>query len=218
MKKINIVTGHYGSGKTNFSANLAIELSKSGKKVTVVDLDIVNPYFRTADFTELFEGHDIELIKSMYANTNLDIPAISFDLERIATDEGYLIIDVGGDDDGALALGRYATAFEPFKDKIEFFYVINKFRYIDNAVEECVGMIKAIEGASRMRITTIVNNSNLGRETTSEDVRSGIAFAEEVAKTAQLPIYATTCPDFVKYDGDVIYQHLYVKPLWDRED
>ena len=174
MKKINIVTGHYGSGKTNFSANLAVSLAEKGEKVTVVDLDIVNPYFRTADFTELFGENGVELIKPMYANTNLDIPAISFDLERIATDDGYLIIDVGGDDDGALALGRYAKAFEPFSNEIDFFYVVNRFRYMDDGVEECSALLPEIERCSRMKATAIVNNSNLGKETTAETIKEGI--------------------------------------------
>ncbi len=218
MKKINIITGHYGSGKTNFSANLAIELAKTGKKVTVVALDIVNPYFRTADFTELFEGNNIELIKSMYANTNLDIPAISFDLERIATDDGFLVIDVGGDDDGALALGRYASAFEAFADDIDFFYVVNKFRYLSDDVKECASLLPEIENASRMKATAVVNCSNLGRETTAENIKDGIIFARKVAEELSLPVAYNICPDFVDYEGDVTYHHLYVKPIWDENE
>ena len=95
MKRITLITGHYGSGKTNFAVNLALRQAAEGKKVTVVDLDIVNPYFRTADFAELFEQNGIHLEKTLYANTSLDIPAISFDLARLAYEEECLIIDVG---------------------------------------------------------------------------------------------------------------------------
>lgn len=218
MKKINIITGHYGSGKTNFSANTAMKLAHSGEKVTVVDLDIVNPYFRTADFTELFGNNNIELIKPMYANTNLDIPAISFDLERIATDDGYLVIDVGGDDDGALALGRYSEAFKPFLPETEFYYVVNRFRYIDDGVDECAALLSDIESASRMTATQLVNNSNLGCETTADNIREGIAFAEKVAEKTGLPLYCTTCPDTIRFDGEAEYNHIYVKPLWDVND
>jgi len=218
MKKINIVTGHYGSGKTNFSANMAIKLASDGSKVTVVDLDIVNPYFRTADFDELFGKHSVELIKPMYANTNLDIPAISFDLERIATDDGYLIIDVGGDDDGALALGRYSEAFKPFLDETEFFCVINRFRYIGDGVDECAELIGAIEASSRMTVTQLVNNSNLGRETTPENIAEGIAFAEKVSEKSGLPIYCTACPDIIRVSEPVEYVHIYVKPVWELEE
>ena len=100
MRKVTIITGHYGSGKSNISTNLAMEAAAQGKKVTVVDLDIVNPYFRTADFAKMFSENGIELITPSYANTNLDIPALNFDIERIANSDGYLIVDVGGDDDG----------------------------------------------------------------------------------------------------------------------
>lgn len=216
MKKINIVTGHYGSGKTNFSANLAVSLAEKGEKVTVVDLDIVNPYFRTADFTELFGERNISLIKPMYANTNLDIPAISFDLERIATDDGYLIIDVGGDDDGALALGRYAKAFEPFSEDIDFFYVVNRFRYIGDGIDECSSLLPEIERCSRMKATAIVNNSNLGKETTAENIKEGIAFAEKVAEKTGLPIFCTTCPDFLSV-AEIVYRNsVFVKPVWEE--
>ena len=91
MKRITLITGHYGSGKTNFAVNLALRQAAEGKKVTVVDLDIVNPYFRTADFAELFEQNGIHLEKTLYANTSLDIPAISFDLARLAYEEECLI-------------------------------------------------------------------------------------------------------------------------------
>ncbi len=216
MKKINIVTGHYGSGKTNFSANLAVSLAEKGEKVTVVDLDIVNPYFRTADFTELFGERNISLIKPMYANTNLDIPAISFDLERIATDDGYLIIDVGGDDDGALALGRYAKAFEPFSEDIDFFYVVNRFRYIGDGIDECSELLPEIERCSRMKATAIVNNSNLGKETTAENIKEGIAFAEKVSEKTGLPIFCTTCPDFLSV-AEIVYRNsVFVKPVWEE--
>lgn len=216
MKKINIVTGHYGSGKTNFSANLAVSLAEKGEKVTVVDLDIVNPYFRTADFTELFGERNISLIKPMYANTNLDIPAISFDLERIATDDGYLIIDVGGDDDGALALGRYSKAFEPFSENIDFFYVVNRFRYIGDGVDECSELLPEIERCSRMKATAIVNNSNLGKETTAENIKEGIAFAEKVSEKTGLPIFCTTCPDFLSV-AEIVYRNsVFVKPVWEE--
>ena len=218
MKKINIVTGHYGSGKTNVSANLAINLANEGHKVTVVDLDIVNPYFRTADFVELFKGYDIELVKSMYANTNLDIPAISFDLERIATDDGYLIVDVGGDDDGAIALGRYAEAFEQFKDDIEFYYVVNCFRYLTHEVSEAIELMYAIEEVSRMKATAVINNSNLGIETTKENVLKSIPYAEEIAKAVNLPLAFTTAPKHIacnELDGKVEYVDIYVKQIWD---
>lgn len=217
MKKINIITGHYGCGKTNVSVNMALDLSDKGEKVTVVDLDIVNPYFRTADFGDLFGSRNIELVSPMYANTNLDIPAISFDLERIASDDGYLIIDVGGDDDGAIALGQYAEAFSKFADQIEFYYVINMYRYPNEEFEEAEEMLYEIQKTSRMKATTIINNSNLGVETKPEHITASYKFAENLSERLNLPIAFTTAPDYCKdesLDGKVQYVKIYVKPIW----
>ena len=220
MKKINIVTGHYGSGKTNVSANLAVKAAESGKKVTVVDLDIVNPYFRTADFDDLFGEHNIELVKPMYANTNLDIPAISFDLERIAMSENTLIIDVGGDDDGAIALGRYAKAFEPFLDEIEFYYVVNYYRYPSDDFKEAVEMLYMIEQKSAMKATAVINNSNLGDETDEKTVLDAYEWGRNVAEELKLPLAFTVAPDFAKskkLDEIAVYNSRYVKTIWEKD-
>lgn len=221
MKKINIITGHYGSGKTNLSVNLALSLTKKKEKVTVVDLDIVNPYFRTADFTELFSNSDVTLVKSMYANSNLDIPAISFDLERIATEDGYLIVDVGGDDDGALALGRYAEAFKEFSSEIEFIYVVNRYRHLTETATEAADMLYAIEKSSRMKVTCIVNNSNLGNETTTQDILDSYAYGEEISAITHLPLKFTTAPRLTKNAAlekipNLRYLDIYVKQIWDE--
>lgn len=194
MKKINIVTGHYGSGKTNFSANLAVRLAESGERVTAVDLDIVNPYFRSADFGELFGGKNIELVAPMYANSNLDIPAISFDLERIASDEGYVVIDVGGDDAGAIALGRYAAAFGAFADNIDMLYVVNCRRFLTHTAEEALELMYEIEAAAGMKHTAVVNNTNLLYETTAEVLEQSEEFVREISEKSGLPIEYTCVP------------------------
>lgn len=217
MKKITIVTGHYGSGKTNISANLAVKLAEKGKKVTVVDLDIVNPYFRTADFTELFERKGIELVASMYANSNLDIPAISFDLERIASDDGYLIVDVGGDDAGAFALGRYAEAFKQFENEIDMLYVVNCYRNLTRTAEEALELMYEIESASKMKHTAIVNNSNLSVETTAETINNSIDFAQKIAEKAGLPLKYTAVPfNIASKAENPLPVEIYVKKVWEQ--
>ena len=218
VKKINIITGHYGCGKSNLSVNLALELAKTGEKVTVIDLDIVNPYFRSADFGELFAENGITLVNSVYANTNLDIPAISFDVERIATQPGYVIIDVGGEDDGATALGRYSQAFLKFKNDIEMYYVINYYRDMIKNPNDAKQLLLDIERCARFKATAIVNNSNLGPLTTKETVIDSIDYAKEVAKLVQLPLAFTTAPLETKCDEldslGVKYVNVYVKPNW----
>lgn len=220
MKKIIIITGHYGSGKTNLSVNLALKLADEGEKVTVVDLDLVNPYFRTADFGELFAGRGIELIAPDYANTNLDIPAVSFDLERIARDSGRLIIDVGGDGDGAIALGRYSDALSQLE--YDMLYVINGCRYLTRTPEEALELLCEIESASRLKHTALVGNSNLGCETTPQLVGSFMDFTQSVAQHSGLPVQFVTLDERfdipTELDGvPLLRTRVYVRPIWDSD-
>lgn len=218
MKKITIITGHYGSGKTNLAVNLALRLADAGEKVTIVDFDIVNPYFRTADFAELFQKHGVTLAASMYANTSLDIPAISFDMERMAYEPGYLIVDVGGDDAGAIGLGRYAEGFSAYvPEQLDMWYVINRYRYLTERPEETLELMYEIEAVSRMRHTGIVNNSNLGRETTADTIRQALPYAEETAAQAKLPlVYTTYRNDLGLSLPDGLPVDVFVKPVWEE--
>lgn len=219
MKKITIVTGHYGSGKTNLSVNLAVNAAKEGRSVTVVDLDIVNPYFRTADFKSLFEEKGIKLIAPDFANSNLDVPSIQFDVEQLAESSDRLIIDVGGDDAGATALGRYAEALSAFSDEIDMLYVINRRRYLTSTAEEVTVLMREIEAAARMKHTAIVNNTNLGNETTADIVEESAEFASETAELTGLPLIFTTYPEELAElsdNEDVFPVKVYVKPLWEQ--
>lgn len=215
--KITIVTGHYGSGKTNFTANLAIKAAKSGEKVTVVDLDTVNPYFRSADFGGLFENNGVTLITPMYANTNLDIPALSFDIGGIFKEGGRIIIDVGGDDAGAYALGRYKKELSAYSDSLEMIYVINMYRYLTETPEEAAEFMVEIESASRMKCTGIVNNSNLGEETAAETVEKSVSYAEKVSALTGLPLLCTV--DTTGGQANVpspFEAEIYVKKPWEK--
>lgn len=218
MKKITIITGHYGSGKTNLAVNLAMQAHREGKSAAVVDLDIVNPYFRTADFKNLFEENNIRLIAPDFANSNLDIPSIQFDLEQIAKSEDCLIIDVGGDDAGAVALGRYAEALSAYGNDVDMFYVINQRRYITATPDQTVSLMYEIENASRMKHTAIVNNTNLGNETTLEIVESSEEFASKVSEKTGLPVVFTTFPEEcaeLTENPDAYPVKVYVKPVWE---
>ena len=218
MKKITVITGHYGSGKTNLAVNLALECSRTGEPVTVVDLDIVNPYFRTADFAELFKAHGITLAATAYANTSLDIPAVTFDLERLAFELGHLRVDVGGDDAGAAALGRYSAALNEYApDRLDMLYVINRYRYtVDNSDEEAA-LLHDIEAASRMSCTGIVNNSNLGIETTAELFKNSMQYAEKISELTKLPIVFNVCRSDIEIDvPNRLSAEIYVKPIWER--
>ena len=191
-KRLTILCGHYGTGKTNCAVNMAMDLKRQYPKVAVADLDIVNPYFRTKDSEEEFEKADIELICSRYANTNLDIPALPENLYRITEDrDTKMILDIGGDDSGAIVLGRLASAILEEND-YEMLTVINKYRPLTPDVESTVEVLREIEAASRIPFTGIVNNSNLGEETVPEDVLASVRYAEDIASAMGIPVVMTT--------------------------
>lgn len=225
LNNIIVVTGHYGTGKTNLSVNLAIMAADTFPNVTVVDLDLVNPYFRTADFRQLFEKRGIRLIAPDFANSNLDVPSVQFDIAELALEAqnsgGCLIIDVGGDDAGAFALGRFAEALNSAKDKPEMLYVINQRRSLTESSDAAVEMMYEIETASRMKHTAVVNNTNLGAETTAEIIAQSADFANAVAEKTGLPLKWTTFPEelctLTEAPGidHILPVKVYVKPLWD---
>ena len=191
-KRLTILCGHYGTGKTNCAVNMAMDLKRQCPKVAVADLDIVNPYFRTKDSEGEFEKAGIELICSRYANTNLDIPALPENLYRITEDrDTKMILDIGGDDSGAIVLGRLASAILEEND-YEMLTVINKYRPLTPDVESTVEVLREIEAASRIPFTGIVNNSNLGEETVPEDVAASLQYAEDVASAMGIPVVMTT--------------------------
>ena len=198
-KKIVVVTGHFGSGKTNFSASLALRLAAEGKTVTVVDFDLVNPYFRTADFREAFAKRGITLRAPDYANTNVDIPSVQFDLGGLAAGEGYLIIDVGGDEDGAVALGRYSHVLNSYAEtgELDMLGVVSFRRYLTRSAADAAAYLAGIERASRMKLTHLVNNTNLGMETTPEMIAESMPRFRELCALTGLPAACVTVPELI---------------------
>lgn len=214
MIKIIIITGHYGCGKTNVAVNIALRLAEKGEKVTVVDLDIVNPYFRTADFGGLFADKGIELAVPQYANSNLDIPALDFDLGAIINNTGYTVIDVGGDPEGAVALGRYGDVLKSRSDAA-LYYVINKYRYLTSTPEETLELLREIEAASGLKCSGIINNSNLGELTDNKTVTAALDYAEATAKAANLPLLCS-CSEGKNLSGveKAFETEIYVRLPW----
>lgn len=191
-KRITLLCGHYGSGKTNIAVNMAFDLKKQTENVTIADLDIVNPYFRTKDSAKQLEEAGIRLVCSEYAGSNVDIPALPQDIYALTDDKNSkVIIDVGGDDRGALALGRIAPEILAEND-YEMILVINKFRPLTPDAESTKEVLAEIETACKIKFTGIINNSNLGEETTVEDVLNSEAYAKSVSIATGLPILATT--------------------------
>ncbi len=191
-KRLTLFAGHYGSGKTNIAVNYAMHLAEEGKKVCIADLDIVNPYFRTKDSERELTERGITLISSRYANTNVDLPAIPAESYRLVQDQSIFgVMDIGGDDRGAYALGRFADAIKA-EGNYRMAFVINRYRPLTSTVEDTVEIMKEIETACGIQFTCIVNNSNLGAETTRETVLDSVAFAEAVSLATGLPIWLHT--------------------------
>ena len=190
-KRITIFSGHYGSGKTNIALTYALSEREKGKAVAIADIDIVNPYFRTKDSEEMLAEHGIRLICSEYANTNIDIPALPQDIYAIVDDRSLTcILDVGGDERGALALGRIAPAIREEND-YDMIFVANRYRPLTATVEGAMEVLREIEAACGLSFTAIVNNSNLGAETTAQDILSSGAFGEALSAASGLPVVAT---------------------------
>ena len=206
-KRVYLLCGHYGSGKTNIAVNLALTLRELRRdaKTALADLDIVNPYFRSKDSAAELEAAGVDLIVSEYANSNVDIPALPQSLYRITDDRGLTaVIDVGGDDRGALALGRIAPALRDEGD-YEMWAVVNKYRPLTPDVDSTVEVLREIELAGGMPFTGIVNNSNLGAATTADDVRSSLGYADALAAATGLPVVMTTVERglYAELDGEI---------------
>lgn len=184
---INIVTGHYGSGKTEFALNLALKKRAEGKKVIICDLDIVNPYFRTSDVRKFLEDKGIKVVASPFASSNVDIPTLPEDVYSVfADDDIFAIFDVGGDDDGAVALGGYFNYIT--KKEFNMFFVINTLRPMTSKVSDIIELARNIEMTSRLKITHIINNTNLAYLTEVNHLLNSFETVSECADKMNVPV------------------------------
>ena len=189
-KRLTLFAGHYGSGKTNLAVNYALLLAKEGKKVCIADLDIVNPYFRTKDSAGVLAQAGIDLISPQFANSNVDLPALPAETYRLVQDfSTYGIMDIGGDDRGAYALGRYVPAIKE-ENNYRMVFVANNYRPLTRTPEEALEVMREIEEACGLAFTDIIANANLGTETTVETVLDSVPYMEKLSTLSGLPIFA----------------------------
>ena len=215
-KRLTLFAGHYGSGKTNIAVNYALLLAREGHRVCIGDLDIVNPYFRTADSAATLEKAGVELIQPQFANTNVDLPALPAEIYRLVQDKTtFGIMDIGGDDRGAYALGRYVPAIRE-ENNYRMAFVANPYRPLTRTPEEALEVMREIEAACGLGFTCIVNNANLGPETTPECVLDAREYMQALSQLSGLELWFTAAECRVAegltgYPGDLLSMQLQEK-------
>ncbi|MCX7841609.1 MAG: hypothetical protein N2489_00855 [Clostridia bacterium] len=191
-KRINVFTGHFGSGKTEVAVNYALQMAKRNEKTAIVDFDIVNPYFRTTDARAILEENNIRTIIPMFANTNVDVPALPPEVNSLFQSEDFkVVLDVGGDDLGARVLSRYME--EISNGGYEMFFVVNVNRPMTDTPQKIEEMIASIEESSRLKVTSLVNNTNLLQFTTWQDIMEGHKLIEKASQKLGIPIAFISC-------------------------
>jgi RecA/RadA recombinase len=219
---ITIITGHFGSGKTEMAVNLALEARKTNEKVAVADLDIVNPYYRARDARAILAENGIELIAPAERLASSDLPIVSGDIYRVIYDPAYkVIVDAGGDKDGATALGQFYNDWKDMDPEVLF--ILNANRPYVSTLDGAVDTLLKIEKASRLKITGIINNSNVGNETTLADVENGLELSRALSEKLNIPLLSTTLSQHLSAEADsflavsqVKVISRYLKLPWER--
>lgn len=217
--RILVLVGNYGSGKTEISLNLALKLARRGEKVTLVDLDIVNPYFRSSERTELLEKEGVKVYAPSFAMTTVDVPSLPADIQAVFADKSRRVIfDVGGDDTGAAALGQYKPYFD--QDDVEVLFVVNAFRPLSGDADSVCDLMLRVAGRSRLSPTAVINNANVAWETEESDLVRGEELLHEVSTRMNLPIgYLCAKQDILDklpdhLSGERIAIDILMRPEW----
>ncbi len=188
-KRITIFSGHYGSGKSEIAVNAAFMIKKAGSELLLADMDIVNPFFRSIDAKKLLEAEGIFTAAPLFANTNVDVPALVPEIDAAIKNRGRrVILDVGGDEDGARVLGRYHASLA--KEEYDLLVVVNGARPMTETPEEAAAYLKAIQEASRLKATGLIANTHFLSNTQAEDVEKGLELCQNVSRLTGVPLIA----------------------------
>ena len=219
MKRMQIITGHYGSGKTEYAVNLALHLAQTTENVALADMDIVNPYFRSYEQAKRLEDAGIRVIVTSCGGV-ADIPAINPEVMSIFQQEKWTgVLDIGGDPIGARVLARFAHQLKP--DDFDLLFVLNANRPETKDVESALQYMQGIEAECRQKVTGIVNNTHLCGETTAEEILKGAALAHALSERTSLPvIHHAVQRKFVEQVQDklpepVLPMNIYMKKPWE---
>ena len=195
-KPLILITGHYGAGKTSFALSLAEKRIGKGISPVLIDLDTVNPYFRSYDFRAELEAEGIRVEGPVYAGTNLDIPALPPSIGGLierASDTAPVILDLGGDDAGAAVLGRYKPELAAARagGKLAVLHVVNFRRALTPDAAAAETEAREIAAACGYLPDGVVNSTNLGPETTPETILGSLPQADALAEKLDIPVAAT---------------------------
>lgn len=204
-RRLKIIIGAYGSGKSEISVNLALEMRKTAPedKILLADLDIVNPFYRSADAAGVLEENNIRLISPMYANSNVDAPVLSGEVYVIFDDDSYRgVFDIGGEDMGATILGSMRSRLD--NTGAELLMAVNTRRPFTSTADEIIIMASELQEASKMKITGLINNTNILEQTTAEDVIEGEKILLEVSQKTGIPLVLTTVMEGVMSEKELL--------------
>jgi hypothetical protein len=219
--RIKIITGHYGSGKTEFAVNYVLKLASDKEKLSLVDLDIVNPYFRSREFEPLLKEKGVKVISSSINAPAVEVPALSAEIFSVFQNkDASVVFDVGGDKAGATVLARYHRYLD--KEDFEMFFVINANRPLTNTAAASIKYLKSIEDASAQRITSLISNTHLCGLTSIDDIIKGQELCEEVSAITGLPIKYTLVHKTLANDkklniinNEIFPMDIYLKKPWE---
>jgi hypothetical protein len=222
MKKITVLYGNYGSGKTELALNIALKLREEHDNVMLIDFDIVNPYFRSSEHASMLEGKGIRVIAPQFANTQIDLPTLPPDIYS-AFKGGYAVFDCGGDSVGATALGGLKKHFDSVRQDTEALYIVNTRRPFQENAQRIKTGLEQIQESSRLIADGFVLNANLGAETTGNEIGEGYEVMKELIRITGIPLkfisgtresleyFARRCPE---YKGETFVIDIYMRPEW----
>lgn len=221
MSHVEVMVGAFGSGKTEISINYALKLAAEGRKVALVDLDVVTPYFRSREHAKFLEERGVRVAFPLAPYAAAELPIIPRDIFKYISDpEMVTILDIGGDADGAKVLGSLAPQL-PKDTRVNF--VINTKRPFTATEDRIKAYIAEIESVSRLKVTDLISNTNLGKGTSSDTILEGWDIVKRVSLTLKHPVRWICVEKELEMevqknvDVQVFPLGLKLKPIWEQD-